>query len=76
MSLDSPADIIPFKRFLECRERLHHIAAAKGTVVMPESTDLGVHPDLTGTASVDHGESPRCIPDRPRGDGAWRHGQV
>ena len=42
MSLDSPAEIIPFKRFLGGRERLHRIEAAKGTVVMPASTDLGM----------------------------------
>ena len=49
MSLGSPAEIIPFKRFLECRQRLHRIAAANGTVVMPASTELGIQPEVTGT---------------------------
>ncbi len=64
MSLDSPAEIIPFERFLECRERRHRIAAAKGAVVMPASTDLGIQPEVTGTADADDGESPRCVGDR------------
>ena len=65
MSLDSPAEIIPFKRFLECRERLHRIAAAKGRVVMPESRDLGIQPEMTGRrANADDGESPRPTGNR------------
>jgi len=31
MSLGSPAEIIPFKRFLDRGQRLHRIAAANGT---------------------------------------------
>jgi hypothetical protein len=40
MSVDSPAEVIPFERFLDCRERRRRIAAATGTVVMPASTDF------------------------------------
>jgi hypothetical protein len=61
MSLDSPAKIIPFTRFLECRER--RIVAAKGRLV-PASTDPGTQPEATGSANADHGEPPRCIADR------------
>jgi hypothetical protein len=64
MSLDSPGEISPFERFLECRERLHRIAAAAGTVVMPASTELGIQPDVAGRANVNHGESPECFGHR------------
>ena len=61
MSLDSPGEVIPFTRFLECRERLHRIAAAKVTVVMPASTELGIQPDVrqvrTFTMGSRHGAS-------------------
>ena len=55
MSVDSPAEVIPFERFLECRERRRRIAAATGTVVMPASTDLSIQPELTERANADHG---------------------
>jgi hypothetical protein len=74
MSLGSPADIIPFKRFLDCRQRRHRMAATNGTVVTPASTDVGIQPEATGIANADYGASPRCITDRPRGDAARRHG--
>jgi hypothetical protein len=61
MSLNSPAEIIPFRRFLECRDRLHRIAVAKDPVVIPASTDLGIQPDVTGSAIADHAESPGLI---------------
>jgi hypothetical protein len=64
MSVDSPAAIIPFERFLECRERRRSIAAATGTVVMPASTDLNLQPEVTGSATADHVESPPCIGTR------------
>ena len=64
MSLDSPGAIIPFERFLKYRERLHGIAAAEGTVVMPASTEPGIQADVTGRADVNHGESPRCVGHR------------
>ena len=66
MSLDSPGEIIQFTRFLEYRERLHRIAAAKVTMVMPISTELGIQPDVTGRANVNRGESPRCFGTDPR----------
>ena len=44
MSLGASAEIIPFTRFLECRQRRHHIAAANGSVVMPAPTDVGIRP--------------------------------
>ena len=74
MSLGSSAEIIPFKRFLECRER-RQIAAANGNIVMPVSTDVGIRPEGAGTANADDGTSPPCI-TRPHGDAAWRHGQA
>jgi hypothetical protein len=52
MFLGSPAELIPFTRFLECRQRLHRIAAANGTVEMPESADLSIRPDVTGTENA------------------------
>jgi hypothetical protein len=52
MALGSPAELIPFTRFLERRQHLHRIAGANGTVVIPESTDLGILPDVTGTANA------------------------
>jgi hypothetical protein len=64
MSVDSPAEIIPFERFLECRERRRRIAAATSTAVMPASTDRSIQPEVTGCAKVDHVESPRGIANR------------
>jgi hypothetical protein len=65
MSVDSPAEVIPFERFLECRERRRRMAAATGTVVMPASTDLmSIQPELTERAKADHADSPRCIGNR------------
>jgi hypothetical protein len=53
MSLGSPANIIPFTRFLECRQRRHRIAIATATAVMPASTDVGIRPEVTGTSNDD-----------------------
>jgi hypothetical protein len=64
MSVDSPAAIIPFERFLECRERRRCIAAGTGTVVMPASTDMKIQPKGTGSANADHVESPPCVGTR------------
>ena len=64
MSVNSPAEVIPFSRFLEYRERLHRIATAKGTVVMPSAIELGIQPEVTGSATADHAESPRFIGNR------------
>ena len=75
MSLGSSADIIPFTRFLEYRQRRHQIAAANGNVVMPASTDVGSRPERAGTANADDGASPTGI-TRPRSDDAWRRGHV
>lgn len=41
MSLGSPAEIVPFKRFLKRRQRLDRIAAASVTIVTPAPTDGG-----------------------------------
>jgi len=60
MSLGSSAEIIPFKRFLECRQRRHRIAIANATVVMPASTGVGIRPEATGTSNDDDGASPRA----------------
>ena len=64
MSVDSPAEVIPFERFLECRERRRRIAAATGNVVMPASIDLSIQPELKERANADHADSPRCIGNR------------
>ena len=64
MSLDSPAEVIPFSRFLEYRERLHRIATVKGRFVMLSATDRGTQPDVTGSTTADHAESPRFIGNR------------
>jgi hypothetical protein len=64
MSVDSPAAIIPFERFLECRERRRRIAAETGTVVMPASTDTSVQPETTPRANADHDQPPRYVADR------------
>jgi hypothetical protein len=63
VSVDSPAEVIPFERFLECRERRRRIAAAT-TVVMAASNDLSIQPELTERANADHADSPRCIGNR------------
>jgi hypothetical protein len=47
-----PAELIPFTRFLERRQKLHRIAVANGTVAMLESADLGTRPDVAGTANA------------------------
>ena len=52
MSVDSPVTIIPFERFLECRER-RRLAAATSPAVMPASTDPDPQADATGRASAD-----------------------
>jgi hypothetical protein len=52
MASGSPAELIPFTRFLERRQQLHRIAVANGTVAMLESADLGTRPDVAGTASA------------------------
>jgi hypothetical protein len=62
MSVDSPATIIPFERFLECRERRRCIAAETATVVTPASIDPGIQP--TPRAHADHVEPPRYVADR------------
>jgi hypothetical protein len=64
MSVDSPAALIPFERFLECRERRRRIAAETGTVEMPASTDPSIQLETTPRASDDDGERPRLIPGR------------
>ncbi|PYR36692.1 MAG: hypothetical protein DMF89_03475 [Acidobacteria bacterium] len=75
MSLGSSADIIPFTRFLEYRQRRHQITAANGNVLKPASTDVGRRPEGAGTANADDGASPTGI-TRPRSDDAWRRGHV
>jgi hypothetical protein len=52
MSLGSPAEIIPFKRFLECRQRLNRLAVINDTVVTPASTDPGIQPEVTETRTI------------------------
>jgi hypothetical protein len=73
MSLGSPAEIIPFKPLLECRRQLHRIAGAKGTVVRPVSTDVGIRPEATETSHDEYGASSCCpsagITSEP--DSAW-----
>jgi hypothetical protein len=64
MSVDSPATIIPFERFLECRERRRRIAAETGTVVTPASTDPGIQPETTPRAHADYVEPPWYVADR------------
>ena len=64
MSVESPATIIPFERFLECREHRRRIASETGTVVVPASTDPGFQPETTPGAHADRGEPPRYIAER------------
>jgi hypothetical protein len=45
MAPGSPAELIPFTRFLERRQQRHRIAVANGTVAMLEPADLGTRPD-------------------------------
>jgi hypothetical protein len=56
MSLGSPAEIIPFKRVLDCGPRLHRIGRERH-IVMPASTAVGLRPEVTGTANDDDGPS-------------------
>ena len=51
MSLGSPAEIIPFTRFLACRQRLQRIAVVAGTVVTPPSTDVSIRPESPDTSN-------------------------
>ena len=44
MSVDSLAEVIPFERFLECRERRRRIAVSTGTVVVPDKLMWGRAP--------------------------------
>jgi len=64
MSVDSPAAIIPFERFLDFRERRRRIAAETGTVVMPASTGPSLQPETTPRANADHDEPPQYVADR------------
>jgi hypothetical protein len=61
MSLNSPAEVIPFSRFLEYRDRVHRIATAKGKVVMPAPrlTGHSARSDRSATADMPsrHGSS-------------------
>ena len=75
MSLSSSAEIIPFERFLDWCQRLHQIAAANGTVVMPRRLTWAISPKWQEARTLTW-RFPRCITDRPRGDAAWRQGQV
>jgi hypothetical protein len=59
MSLGSRADIIPYTRFLDCRQRLRRIAAANGAVVMPASTAVGLGREVDETANDDDFASSR-----------------
>ena len=63
MASGSPAELIPFTRFLagpadytpvhfERRQQLHRITVANGTVAMLESADRGTRPDVAGTANA------------------------
>jgi hypothetical protein len=56
MSLGSPAEITPFKRFLDCGQRLHRIGRERH-IAMPASTAVGLQPEVTGTATDDDGPS-------------------
>jgi hypothetical protein len=58
MSVGSSAELIPFTRFLEFRQRRHRSAAATGAVVMPASADVGSRLDVTVPANADPGVSP------------------
>jgi hypothetical protein len=40
MSLGSRADIVPFTRFLDVRQRRQHIATATGTDLTPPPSDV------------------------------------
>ena len=51
MPLGSPAQIIPFKRFLECRQRLNRLPVANGTLVMSRRP-VGIQLGVTGTGTV------------------------
>jgi hypothetical protein len=51
MASGSPAELIPFTRFLERRQQLRRITV-NGTVTMLESADLGTRPDVAGTANA------------------------
>ena len=53
MSFGSPADIIPFTRFLECRQRRNRLATAPATAVMAASNDGGVPPEVIETPDDD-----------------------
>jgi len=66
MSLGSPAEIIPFTRFLACRQPLLRTAVMTGTVVTPPSTDVSIRRESPDTSN-DHGRvGTEYTGDRPR----------
>jgi hypothetical protein len=58
MSLGAPADIIPFSRFLECRQRRNQLAVANDNSVTPAATEANAPPDATETVppTMPHGD--------------------
>jgi hypothetical protein len=65
MSFGSPADIIPFTRFLDYRQRRLLIAAARATAVRAASHDGSVRPDAIETSNGGDGASPRVTSGQP-----------
>ena len=63
MSVDSPATIISFERFLECRER-RRIAAGTNPVLIPAPTDPDTPPEAIGRANAEQSEPPQYVADR------------
>ena len=61
MSLGSSADIIPFTRFLERRQR-RQVAAVNSNLVMPPSTDAGSQPDGTEPRTLTTARRHRAAP--------------
>jgi hypothetical protein len=57
MSFGSSADIIPFTRFLECRQRRHRIAAHFAARMA--AADGGVRPEVADPSKDDDGASRR-----------------
>jgi hypothetical protein len=67
MSLDSRADIIPYERFLDVRQRRQAIAAATGTLTPPPADLSPESPNamLGGAGVAVEAEAAKGPSDRP-----------
>ena len=63
MSLGSRADIVPFTRFLEVRQRRQQIAIATGTALAPPPNDVRTPTESPHTTIDEERAATECIND-------------